>query len=69
MVPPPNSVEVIAPARPSYYLPREELYKLVWERRVVEVAARFGVSDVGLSKICRRAMIPIPNRGHWARLE
>jgi integrase len=69
MVPPPSSVEAIAPARPSYYLPRAELYKLVWERPVVEVAARFGVSDVGLSKICRRAMIPIPNRGYWARLD
>lgn len=28
-----------------------------------------GVSDVGLSKISRRAMIPIPNRRYWARLD
>lgn len=68
-MPPAALVEAIAPARCSYYLPRIELYKLVWERPVSEVAQRFGVSDVGLSKICRRANIPVPKRGYWARMD
>ncbi len=31
------------------------------------VAAQFGISDVALAKQCRRADIPLPNRGYWAR--
>jgi hypothetical protein len=45
------------------------LYRLVWEAPVSEVATRFGVSDVGLAKACRRANIPLPARGYWAKTE
>jgi hypothetical protein len=27
------------------------------------------VSDVGLAKLCRRAAVPRPGRGYWARVE
>jgi hypothetical protein len=45
------------------------LYKLVWTSPVSEVAVRFGISDVGLAKICGRSNIPVPGRGHWASVE
>src|SRR5690348_13685753 len=31
------------------------------------VAASVGISDVALAKHCRRADIPVPRRGYWAR--
>jgi hypothetical protein len=46
---------------------REELHKLVWSEPMKTVSARFGVSDVALAKACRRADIPVPERGYWAR--
>jgi hypothetical protein len=53
--------------RARYYT-REFLYRLLWESPVLEVAARLGISDVRLAKACRRARIPIPTRGYWAKL-
>lgn len=53
----------------AYYVTREALYRLVWEAPVSEVAARFGISDVGPAKACRRVAIPIPPRGYWAKTE
>lgn len=47
---------------------REALFDLVWEQPVTKLAKDLGLSDVGLSKACRRADIPLPERGHWARL-
>jgi hypothetical protein len=55
--------------RRAHYVTREDLYRLVWEAPVSEVANRFGISDVGLAKACRRAGIPIPPRGYWAKVE
>ncbi len=52
-----------------HYFRREDLYRLVWTSPVSEIAARLGVSDVALAKLCRRAEIPIPGRGYWARTE
>lgn len=48
---------------------REMLYELLWTAPVMEVARRLGVSDVALAKLCRRANIPIPHLGYWARIE
>jgi len=47
---------------------RSELHQLVWARPVTKVAAKLGVSDVALHKICRNHNIPVPPRGHWAKL-
>jgi integrase len=47
---------------------RQELYELVWSQPVAELAASYGVSDVGLAKACRRANIPVPGRGYWAKV-
>ncbi len=50
-------------------LTREELYKRVWSTPMSKLAAEFGLSDVGLAKVCRRHKIPKPSRGYWAKLE
>lgn len=57
------------PSRHRHYFRRESLHELVWTAPVLEVAKRLGVSDVGLAKLCRRAAIPTPRRGYWARIE
>jgi len=31
------------------------------------LAKQFGISDVALAKTCRRAEIPVPRRGYWAK--
>jgi len=46
---------------------RKELYDLVWSRPGREIAKEVGVSDVALSKACRKANIPRPGLGYWAR--
>lgn len=48
---------------------REDLYKKVWSKPGVKLAAEFGVSDVAISKRCRRENIPRPPRGYWAKLK
>jgi len=46
---------------------RQELYDLVWEQPRSQLAKRFDISDVALAKACRRAGIPMPDRGYWAK--
>lgn len=46
---------------------RRELYDLVWSQPMKTVAASVGISGVALAKACRRANIPVPPRGYWAR--
>ena len=47
---------------------RQELYEEIWTDPVTVVAKRYGLSDVGMAKLCRRMGIPIPPRGYWAKL-
>ena len=54
-------------ATESVQISREELYELVWSEPGKVLANRFGISDVGLSKICKRHRIPRPPRGYWAK--
>src|SRR5690606_36536361 len=49
-------------------LTRQELYELVWAEAVSRVAERFSLSGAGLRKICLRNNIPLPPRGHWAKV-
>ena len=73
LLPPAESIPILATensvARYRHYFRRDELYRLVWTSPVSEVAARLGVSDVALAKLCRRAAIPIPGRGYWQQTE
>lgn len=48
---------------------REDLYQKVWSTPMLKLAAEFGLSDVGLAKICKKHKIPRPSRGYWAKLE
>jgi hypothetical protein len=50
------------------HVSRRDLYALVWSEPVLKLAEQFGVSDVAVAKACRRYEIPLPGRGHWARI-
>lgn len=45
-----------------------ELFDKVWQKPALQLAQEIGVSDVALGKACRKAGIPLPGRGHWAKL-
>lgn len=49
-------------------LTRQALYERVWAEPVLTVAAELGLSDLGLKKTCKKADIPVPQRGYWAKL-
>lgn len=55
-------------ATPSITTSRSKLYEKVWTTPMRTLAKEFGLSDVGLSKLCRRHDIPVPGLGHWARV-
>jgi hypothetical protein len=46
---------------------REELYDRVWSTPISRLAKEFDISDVGLSKSCRKNGIPTPPVGYWAK--
>jgi hypothetical protein len=48
---------------------REELYEQVWSEPVIKAAQKFGITGTALSKICRKAAIPVPPVGYWQRLQ
>lgn len=50
-------------------VPREQLYRELWIEPALVVAKRYGISDVGLAKLCRRYDIPKPGLGYWAKHE
>ncbi len=45
---------------------RTVLYERVWATPIRTLAREFGLSDVGLAKVCRRHNIPRPGLGYWA---
>ena len=47
---------------------RSQLYREIWAEPVRTVAARYRISDVALAKLCRRHQVPLPPRGHWAKV-
>ncbi len=51
----------------SIILTREQLYEKVWSQSISSLAKEWGISDVGLAKICKRYSIPRPGLGYWAR--
>jgi hypothetical protein len=48
---------------------RQTLYEEVWNDPVTIVAKRYGLSDVGLHKVCRKLKVPVPGRGYWAQVK
>lgn len=55
--------------RPKLTVSRTELYRHIWTTPCSQLAERYGVSDVGLAKACKRYDIPHPPRGYWAKLK
>lgn len=47
---------------------REALYDEIWTDPVITVAKRYGISDNGLRKRCKRLGIPVPPSGYWAKI-
>ena len=48
---------------------RDSLYEEVWATPMARLAQKYGISDVGLAKVCRKLDIPLPGRGYWAKKE
>ena len=46
---------------------RSDLFAKVWSTPMLQLAKEIGVSDVAIGKACRRAGIPLPGRGYWAK--
>jgi len=40
-------------------LSRQQLYEEVWSEPMYKLAVRYGLSDVGLAKICNRHHVPV----------
>lgn len=53
----------------SQSVSRADLYERVWSTPMRKLAAEFGISDVGLAKICRKNGIPLPGLGYWRLIE
>lgn len=47
----------------------DEFYELIWSEPASKLGPRLGITGVGLAKACRRADVPVPERGYWARLQ
>ena len=48
---------------------RKELYKQVWKEAIVKLAPKYGLSDNGLRKICKKLRVPTPPLGYWAKIQ
>ena len=46
---------------------RELLYQEIWLEAISKVAAKYGVSDNGLRKKCRKFSIPTPDNKYWGQ--
>lgn len=53
----------------THQITRQQLYEMVWNEPLISLSKKYGISGVGLAKACRKAMIPVPPRGYWAKLE
>lgn len=49
-------------------LTREELYEKVWSTPGTKLAEELGISDVAITKRCKKLNVPRPSRGYWAKL-
>ena len=47
---------------------RRELYEQAWSEPMTKLAKRYGISDVGLRKVCAKLKVPVPERGYWAKV-
>jgi hypothetical protein len=68
---PPPGRKSSEPPSPSYQLlrryNRDLLYDEVWKQPMWTLAKKYGISDVGLAKACRKLGVPLPGLGYWAK--
>jgi predicted transcriptional regulator of viral defense system len=62
---PPEDPEALS--RPVRVWDRETLAREVWECPVRQLATKYGVSDNGVRKHCKKMGIALPGRGYWAK--
>jgi hypothetical protein len=48
---------------------RAELYKMVWAEPMISICKKYGLSDNGLRKHCKKLNIPTPPVGYWEKLK
>ena len=53
----------------GHVVARDTLFEQVWETPISQLSKAYGISDVGLAKICKRMEIPRPPRGYWSKLK
>ena len=46
---------------------RDQLNDEIWSVPILQLAKQYGLSDVGLAKICTKMKIPRPPRGYWVK--
>lgn len=49
-------------------LKRELLFEQVWTTPISKLCKSYGLSDQGLRKACLALQVPLPVRGHWAKV-
>jgi len=47
---------------------RKQLYDLVWSESLVSLSKKYNISDGGLRRACKRLGIPLPDMGHWNKV-
>lgn len=50
-------------------LDRKKLYKEVWEVPLVKLGPKYGMTDQGLRKICKKLNVPTPPLGYWTKVQ
>jgi hypothetical protein len=50
-----------------HHVSRAQLFEEVWNEPMRVLAPKYGLSDVGLAKLCRRESVPLPPMGYWAK--
>jgi len=48
---------------------REELYELVWSTPISKICNEYPVADARLKAICKELNIPLPETGHWQKIQ
>jgi hypothetical protein len=51
-----------------FKIDREKLYEEIWKIPTAQLAKKYDITDVALSKICKKLNVPKPPRGYWARI-
>ena len=50
-------------------LTRQQLYDLVWANTIVALAKKYAIKEKDLRNVLTRMNIPIPDNGHWIKIQ